>query len=144
MTAAVHLDHDFPYEPTIDFVHAGDVDGAPVYRTSTSQASVGAARLPMPAGAVQPAGDEPSSPSRPPAGESDAALVLGAEIAEYRQRSELLGQLVDLLAPSGIWKSFFLGITRRHHVERLEELNAEVLHTVVEQAHQVAAAKGGR
>lgn len=149
MTVALHLDHDFPWEPTHDqpapdFTLAGEIDGAPVYRCNTTPTSVGSARLPTPVAAVLPAGDPTRSPSRPPAGHSEAALVLGGEITEWRTRCELLGQLVDLLTPSGIWKSFFLGFMRRHRVDRVEDLTAEVLHTLLEQAYQVAAARPAR
>ena len=134
---AVHLDHDFPYEPAPEYSLAGEIDGAPVYRGPAAAPSRAAVAV---SPAEPGAGTSPSSAGHP----SLAGEVLGTEIAEYRTRTELLAQLVELVAPAGIWPSFFRGVTRRHRVERLEQLPAEVLHTVVEQAHQVAAARGGR
>lgn len=158
----VHLDHDFPYEnwaapatvrdevAAAAFRLAGEVDGAPVYR-SNDPTSVGPARLPAPDAAVLPDGDVPVPLVASPSGHAIAAAVMADEVAEYRSRAEYLGQLIELLvaqlAPAtgpGIWGGFLARFRSAGRVERLEQLPAATLHTVVEQAYTVAAARGGR
>lgn len=133
--SVVWLDHDFAHEHVpdppglmrvgtmldVDVFCLDDLDAGSLHETpAASDGATGDPDLPRP-GSGSPA------------------------LAVERTKAQLIAQLLELLTPApSMWHSFFLQYTRRARVGGLEELPVEVLHTVVEQAHTLHLARGGK
>lgn len=132
MKDVVWLDHDFAHEHVPDppgLMRVGTVLDIDVFCVDDLDAVRGCAASD---GATGDPGPRPSGSGSP---------ALAAE----RAKAQLIAQLLELLTPKpSQWHSFFLTFTRRARVDGLEELPVEVLHTVVEQAHTLHLARGGR
>lgn len=141
MTGVAWLDHDSPLEPgPPTFVRIGELDGRELFELQDPAAAARSAREAPAAAAHATDGTD----SQPLVGSVPSALadVLAAEAT----RIELLGELVELLMPPkpSQWHSFFLGFTRRARVHRITELDADQLRQLVNQAAELANARGQR
>jgi hypothetical protein len=139
MTDVAWLDHDSPLEPGPVFVCVGQLDGRELYELQDPAAADSSRESPTVA--VPATG---GTDTEPPAGSVPPALadVLAVEAT----RIELLGELVEMLIPPkpSQWYSYILACTRRARVQRVTELDADQLRTLVNGAISLANSRGQR